>query len=49
MASAGDSTVLMMKAPINSGNFCIVTSPGYIISFIGAITIHRFSLLSIII
>ena len=49
MASAGDSTVLMMKAPTIRGNFGIIASPVYMLLFIGAITIHRFSLLSIII
>ena len=49
MASTGDSIVLMMKAPTMSGNFGIIASPAYMLLFIGAITIHRSSLLSIII
>ena len=49
MATTGDSIVLMMKAPTMSGNFGIIASPAYMLLFIGAITILRFSLLSIII
>ena len=49
MAPTGDSIVLMMKAPTMSGNFGIIASPAYMLLFIGAITIHRFFLLSIII
>jgi hypothetical protein len=49
MASTGDSTVLMMKAPTMSGNFDIIASPAYMLLVIGAITILIFSLLSIII
>ena len=49
MAPTGDSIVLMMKALTMSGNFGIIASPTYMLLFIRAITILRFSLLSIII